>query len=226
MASLHQNRKHYETGLFTPTRARSTAQSTLAPFSHPHILWSGLCLLLDRYVHRDAAIKSNQCLQSPHNPSLFDLKREVNLLIVLRDYSSGLLLWVTGHMRDMGCTKALTTKNRATSEEPTEIQYDYNHKLVSFTAKKNWLLCVLQPVWQNNAFIHLNEMAQQGCSHRGLQQRAQGSRPKKVDPSYLQHTPNSIKQQGQVSFEVLIRAVGYYYLHYLFHWLIVWSKLV
>lgn len=40
MASLHQNRKHYEIGLFTPTRARLTAESTLAPFSHPHILWT------------------------------------------------------------------------------------------------------------------------------------------------------------------------------------------
>lgn len=40
MASLQQNRKHYETGLFTTTKARSMAQSTLAPFSHPHILWN------------------------------------------------------------------------------------------------------------------------------------------------------------------------------------------
>ena len=39
MASLQQNRKHNETGLFKPIRARSTAQSTLALFSHPHILW-------------------------------------------------------------------------------------------------------------------------------------------------------------------------------------------
>lgn len=38
MASLHQNRKHYGTGPFTPTRDRSTAESTLAPFSHLHIL--------------------------------------------------------------------------------------------------------------------------------------------------------------------------------------------
>lgn len=40
MASLQQHRKHYETGLFTPTRACSIAESTLAPFSHPHILWT------------------------------------------------------------------------------------------------------------------------------------------------------------------------------------------
>lgn len=127
MASLHQNRKHRETGLFTPTRARSTAQSTLAPFSHPHILWiralsAARLLCPHRRCHKKPSMPPN--LHT--TPALFDLKKEtqVNLLIVLCDYSSGLLLWVTRHERDTGCPKALKTKNKATSEGPTEVQYD------------------------------------------------------------------------------------------------------
>lgn len=100
MASLHQNRKHYGTGLFTPTRARSTAESTHAPFSHPHILLSSALPTARLLCPHRRCHKIPSMPQSPNNPSVFDLKEDtVNLLIVLFDYSSGLELWVTRHMR-------------------------------------------------------------------------------------------------------------------------------
>lgn len=116
MASLHQNRKHYEIGLFTPTRARLTAGSTLAPFSHPHILLTRALsaarrLCPHRRCHKTPSMPPAH--STPHNPSLFDLKEDtVNLLIVLCDYSSGLLLWVTGHMSH-GMPKNLKNKKQS-----------------------------------------------------------------------------------------------------------------
>lgn len=124
MGSLQQNRKHCETGLITPTRA--------VPQPSPHLphsftlisSGSGLSLLLDCYVHTDAAIKHHQCPQSPHNPSLFDLERHRASQSPLH-CALWLLLWFTtvgdqAH-ETWDAQKLLKTKNKATSEGPSTV---------------------------------------------------------------------------------------------------------
>ena len=132
MASLRQNRKHSETRLL---RARCTAQSTLTPFSHPHILWvrplsAPRLLCPHRRCHKKPSMPPISTKPQP-----FLILREtveVNLLIVLCDYSFGLLLWVPGRMRDMGCPNSLEKMKNNQQKYSRSL----SHKAVSLTVKR------------------------------------------------------------------------------------------
>lgn len=148
----------------------------LVPQPSPHLphsltlISSGqeLCLLLDCSVHTDAAIKPHQCPQSPHNPGLFDLKEDtVNLLTVLFDHASGLLLWVTVHMRHV-------PKIRKTKQHQRNLQ-NYSMIRESNQFHEGWFLCMSQHVWQDSCSINFHELAQ-----HGWRPRTQDSREKRL----------------------------------------------
>lgn len=102
-------KSNWQKGSNGVTRTGSTekwAQSTLAPFSRPHILYSRALAAASLLCPHRRHHKKPSTPQSPQNPSLFDLKRDkvrVYLLIVHRDSTLGLLLKPSGHMSTMGC---------------------------------------------------------------------------------------------------------------------------
>lgn len=145
---------------------------------------SGLCLLWEYYVHTDAAIKSHQCPQSPHSPSLFDLKRdtaEVNLLIVLCDYSFRVLysgwagMWKAWDAQQLWKWK---TKQLQRKLKAYEVWVWATNRLFSVKRDQTPVYNTSQAVWQYSGLILFNELAQWERSHRELQQRRERERKK------------------------------------------------
>ena len=149
---------------------------------------SGLCLLLDCYVHTDAAIKSHQCPQSPHSPSPFDLKRHSTSQ---SPYCAlWLLLWfitVTDRAhKGHGMPKSFENK------KIKQLQRDLRkNSMIRATnwfhlLSKSWLVCTtacMTKQW----FHSFQWVGTAGCSHGGLQQKTQSKKSWSWFCSTIQH---------------------------------------
>lgn len=139
IVSLQQNRKHSETGLFTTTGAHSAAQSTLAPFSHHHILWirppSASRLLCP---HRRCRKKpSVPPISTEHRPLWSWERQRKSISFVLGDCG-----WATHETH----RAAKSFENKATSEA----QFDWSHKLIWFSVKRS----VCTTAWMTKHWSH------------------------------------------------------------------------
>lgn len=138
MASLQQNRKHSETGLFTPTRDRSTAQSTLVPFSHPHILWNrALSAARRQCPHRRCHKKPSMPPISTQLQPLWSWETQDKSISPLCSVITLLVYYCgwPGTWKTWEVPQALKTKT-TTSEKPTEIQYGFETQTSMTYCKK------------------------------------------------------------------------------------------